>query len=261
MRFRPCIDIHNGKVKQIIGSSLRDQGSRASENFVSARSAADYARRYREDRLTGGHVILLNARGSAHYEETREAALAALAAYPGGLQVGGGISPENAETYLRAGASHLIVTSYVFSGGRISHDRLQAMLEAVGREWLVLDLSCRKRQGRYYVAADRWQTITDEPVDAGLLDYLSAYCDEFLVHAADVEGMQAGIAEDLLELLAGWGKIPITYAGGIHSYQDVDLIRQKGRGRVDFTVGSALDLFGGNLSYEKIRQYGAGGSL
>ena len=255
MRFRPCIDIHNGKVKQIVGSSLQDQGDRACENYVSDRSAADYARLYQRDHLMGGHIILLNARDSDYFEQTRQEALAALAAYPGGLQIGGGITADNAGVYLDAGASHVIVTSYVFERGQVNYDRLRDLVETVGREHLVLDLSCRKRKGRYYVTTDRWQTLTEEPVEEKLLNHLADYCDEFLIHAADVEGMQTGPAEDLLKLLAGWKGIPVTYAGGIHSYGDIENIGRIGQGWVDFTVGSALDLFGGKLSYERVREY------
>lgn len=261
MQFRPCIDIHNGKVKQIVGSSLQDQGDRACENFVSDYSAADYARLYQRDHLAGGHIILLNSRDSDYFEQTRQEAMAALAAYPGGLQVGGGITANHAEEYLKAGASHVIVTSYIFKQGKIREERLRNLAAAVGREHLVIDLSCRKKGDRYYVAMDRWQTLTEEAVEEGLLNRLSDYCDEFLIHAADVEGRQAGPAEDLLELLAGWTRIPVTYAGGIHRYEDIEDIGRIGQGRIDFTVGSALDLFGGEMSYEKVRAYSHSGPL
>ena len=105
MEFRPCIDIHNGKVKQIVGGSLKDLGDRAQENFVSEQDAAFYAKLYQKNSLKGGHIILLNASDSPYYEATKEQALSGLRVYPGGLQVGGGITAENAAEYLAAGAS------------------------------------------------------------------------------------------------------------------------------------------------------------
>lgn len=252
MRFRPCIDIHNGKVKQIIGSTLADAGDRAAENFVSERSAADYASLFQKDGLRGGHVILLNPASSPMYEATRREALAALAAYPGGLQVGGGIRPENAAFFLDAGASHVIVTSYVFFDGRISTENLRQMQAAVGRNRLVLDLSCRKVGEEYRIATDRWQKCTREPLSEELLGALSSACDEFLVHAVDVEGKRAGIDGELVRLLSKGSRVPVTYAGGVSSYIDIDRIRDFGEGRVDFTIGSALDLYGGGLSYRQI---------
>ena len=263
MRFRPCIDIHNGKVKQIVGSSLRDEGDRAAENFVSEKSAASFARLFRSDGLRGGHVILLNSRGSSRYEETAAEARAALKAWPGGLQVGGGINDENAESWLEDGASHVIVTSYVFREGRLDEARLQKLLHAVGREHIVLDLSCKQMQpdpdAPWYIMTDRWQTCTQTAVDGRLLRELSACCDEFLVHGISVEGKGSGIDCGLVALLgsvrsgtdaADEGAVrPVTYAGGIRSAEDIRLIEELGRGRVDYTVGSALDLYGGPLAY------------
>ena len=201
MRFRPCIDIHNGKVKQIVGSSLRDSGDEARENYVSERPAADYARLYREKDLPGGHIILLNREGSAFFEETRTQALSALAAWPGGMQIGGGVRADNAAAYLDAGASHVIVTSYVFREGIIDRERLEELHRAVGREHIVLDLSCRKTERGYVIVTDRWQKMTDTVLDGRALEDLSAYCDEFLVHAVDAEGKQEGIEEELAALL------------------------------------------------------------
>lgn len=252
MEFRPCIDIHNGKVKQIVGGSLRDAGDAAEENFVAEQTAAFYARLYQEAGIRGGHVILLNSRESDHYEATRAQALEALAAYPGGLQAGGGINPDNAWDFLDAGASHVIVTSYVFQAGRVHFDRLERMRDAVGKERLVLDLSCRRTADGYRVVTDRWQKLTQERVEEPLLERLSAYCDEFLIHAVDVEGKAEGIEEELVSMLGGWGKIPMTYAGGVHSYEDIHRLRQLGRGRLNVTIGSALDLFGGGLSWKKV---------
>ena len=255
MEFRPCIDIHNGKVKQIVGSSLKDQGNQAQENFVSQQDASFYARMYRADGIRGGHIILLNAADSEYYEATRAEAVAALGAYPGGLQVGGGIHADNASYYIEAGASHVIVTSYVFRDGHIHYDNLQKLVDAVGREHLVLDLSCRKREGAYYIVTDRWQKFTDERVTIELLDQLSSYCDEFLVHAVDVEGKANGIEEDLVRLLGSWGRIPITYAGGIHSFADLEQIKTLGRNHLNATIGSALDLFGGEMAYEEVLRF------
>lgn len=253
MRFRPCIDIHNGKVKQIVGGSLQDEGNSARTNYTSDRGADFYAEMYRKDGLKGGHVILLNPPGSEYYEETRRQAFRALKAYPGGLQAGGGITAENADRYLDAGASHVIVTSWVFRGGKFHPDNLEKLTEAVGKEHIVLDLSCRKRDGAYYVVTDRWQKFTDLRLDHGTLDMLSGCCDEFLVHGVDVEGKQSGMDEELVKILGEWaGDRAITYAGGIRSMEDIERLRLAGGGRLDFTVGSALDLFGGTLPYRTI---------
>ncbi len=255
MEFRPCIDIHNGKVKQIVGGSLRDAGDAATENFVAEQDAAYYAHLYKEEGLSGGHIILLNAKDSAYYEATKEQAISALREYPGGLQVGGGITAENAGEFIAAGASHVIVTSYVFSEGRVNYENLARMEAAVGKEHLVLDVSCRKRGTSYYIVTDRWQKFTDEVVDEALLDRLMSYCDEFLVHAVDVEGKARGIEPELAALLGDWGKIPITYAGGVAGFSDLDLLKTLGHNRLDVTIGSALDLFGGPMAYEKVIQY------
>lgn len=252
MEFRPCIDIHNGKVKQIVGGSLKDQNNQAQENFVSEQDAPFYAQIYRDAGIKGGHIILLNAVDSEYYEATREQALAALRAYPGGLQVGGGITPENAGEYLAAGASHVIVTSYVFKDGRIHYERLQKLVDAVGKAHLVLDVSCRKYGDDYMVVTDRWQKMTEEKLDVALLERLSAYCDEFLIHAVDVEGKADGIEKELVAVLGQWDKLPITYAGGVHSYEDLRLIKELGKNHLNVTVGSALDLFGGNMKWEEV---------
>lgn len=254
MRFRPCIDIHNGKVKQIVGGSLADEGDRAKENFVASGDAAFFADLYRRDQLKGGHVILLNPPASSYYEATRSQALAALRAYPGGLQVGGGIGPQNAGQFLAAGASHVIVTSYVFQDGIVNYRHLQEMVQAVGREHLVLDLSCRKRGDAYYVVTDRWQKFTEEQVNTALLDQLAQYADEFLVHGVDVEGKSGGIERGLVSLLGAWGGLPITYAGGVGSFADLEELRELGGDRLDVTIGSALDLFGGSMSYRQVLQ-------
>ena len=257
MWFRPCIDIHNGKVKQIVGGSLTDQGDKARTNFVAEKPADWFAGKYQEDGLYGGHVILLNPVSSPYFEETRNQALRALQTFAGGLQIGGGIRADNVEEYLSAGASHVIVTSYVFSDGRIRWDHLEQLKDAVGKERIVLDLSCRKRDGKYLVVTDRWQKFTDTEVTHELLNLLAGSCAEFLIHGVDVEGRSSGIDQELVEILGTWekaGEVPVTYAGGIASMEDIRLLQEAGRDRVDFTVGSALDLFGGSLSYEEIRE-------
>ena len=252
MEFRPCIDIHNGSVKQIVGGSLQDCGDEALENFISKQDAAFYARLYREYEITNGHIILLNPVTSPYYEETKRQAIEALRAYPGGLQAGGGITPENAAEYLDAGASHVIVTSYVFKDGQIQYDRLNELVRNVGRDKLVLDLSARKKDGSYFIVTDRWQKYTDVELSEKAFDELASYCDEFLVHAVDVEGKADGIEEQLAEILGNWGKIPITYAGGVHSFEDLRLLKKLGKDRVHVTVGSALDLFGGTMKFEEV---------
>lgn len=255
MNFRPCIDIHNGRVKQIVGSSLKDAGNLAAENFVSEKSAADYAELYQKYELKGGHVILLNGKDSSFYEETKKQALLALSAYPGGLQAGGGVTAENAAQFLDVGASHVIVTSYVFQGGRIVIENLKKLVRAVGREHLVLDVSCKKRTESYYIVTDRWQQETDIKIAPALFEELSAYCDEFLIHAVDVEGKKEGMEEELLYELAKWQGIPITYAGGVRDMEDLRRLREIGEGRIDVTIGSALSLFGGNLDLEEIVEF------
>lgn len=245
-QFRPCIDLHEGRVKQIVGGTL-DSGTEALKtNFVSDRPASWFAARYAADGLRGGHVIQLGPGNSA-------AAREALAAYPGGLQLGGGITAENAVEWLEAGASHVIATSFLFDKeGRFQPDHLDRLLAATGRERLVIDLSCRRRGDGWIVAMNRWQTLTDLAVTTETLDALAGSCDEFLIHAADVEGKCQGIDADLVSLLGSWGKIPMTYAGGASSFADLELVDRLGGGKVDLTIGSALDLFGGSgVSYEE----------
>jgi phosphoribosylformimino-5-aminoimidazole carboxamide ribotide isomerase len=238
-RFRPCIDLHQGKVKQIVGGSLRDVGAGPVENFVSDRSPAWFSETFSNDHLTGGHVIKLGPGNEA-------AAREALAAWPGGLQIGGGITTENAREWLAAGASHVIVTSALFDAdGRFLAETLDQLVKAIGADKLVIDLSCRRTPHGWTVAMNRWQTLTDMNVTHATLDKLAPYCAEFLIHAADVEGLCRGIDADLVSLLGNWGKIPVTYAGGAATMDDMLLVESAGQGRVDVTVGSALDLFGG----------------
>jgi phosphoribosylformimino-5-aminoimidazole carboxamide ribotide isomerase len=245
LKFRPCIDLHNGKVKQIVGGTLRDDSKGLVENFVSDRDAAYYATLFKKDGLTGGHVIMLGPGNEA-------AALQALRAYPGGLQIGGGITPENAAFYLEQGASHVIVTSYVFNGGVFNEANLAKIVAVTGKERLALDLSCRKRDGVYYVVTDRWQKFTSFAVTAANLAALAVSCDEFLIHGVDAEGKQQGILSDLVAALGSWTPIPTTYAGGARSLADLDLVNRLGQGKIDLTIGSALDIFGGGLPYREI---------
>ena len=259
MEFRPCIDIHNGKVKQIVGGSLKDRGDFASENFVSEQDSRFYADMYRKSGIKGGHIILLNSVDSEYYEDTKEQAVMALEAYPQGLQVGGGITADNAMEFIDAGAAAVIVTSYVFKDGCVNYENLDKIKKAVGKEHLVLDLSCRYRSepgkdSGYYIVTDRWQKYTDEMVTPELLDELSGYCVEFLVHAVDVEGKANGIEKPLAKLLGDWGKIPITYAGGVHSFEDLKELADLGSNHLNVTIGSALDIFGGTMPYQKVLQ-------
>ena len=235
--FRPCIDLHEGKVKQIVGGTLTESGART--NFVSEKSAAWFAEIYRRDRLTGGHVIMLGGGNEA-------AARAALAAYPGGLHLGGGINAVNAREWLEAGASHVIVTSWVFREGRVDWARLDELVKTIGKETLVLDLSCRKLAGKYFVVTDRWQKFTELEVNAATLEKFSQHCAEFLIHAVDVEGLCRGIDRDMVSLLGQFTPIPTTYAGGANSLADLEAVTELGGGKIDLTIGSALDIFGGS---------------
>ena len=269
MKFRPCIDLHGGVVKQIVGSTLKDvpadggtaaAAAAATEkgapepvtNFKASHSSAHYAEMYKRDGLDGGHVIMLGPGNES-------AALEALAAYPGGMQVGGGIKPANAKRYLDAGASHVIVTSYVFRDGAVDFDRLQELVDTVGRDRLVLDLSCRRRPGAevqgsagFFVVTDRWQKFTDFELTQESVHKLAGYCAEFLVHGVDVEGMRVGVIEELVAALGEWSPIPVTYAGGARSIDDLETVKRLGSGRVDLTIGSALDIFGGDLKWDDV---------
>jgi phosphoribosylformimino-5-aminoimidazole carboxamide ribotide isomerase len=241
--FRPCIDLHEGKVKQIVGGTLEAPGELRT-NFVSDRPAAWFADLYRRDELQGGHVIML---GPGNEAPARQA----LAAYPGGLQVGGGITADNAGAWLDAGASHVIVTSWIFRDGQLDLDRLTRLSQQVGKKRLVLDLSCRKRDGTYWVVTDRWRKFTGLSVTTATLGQLANYCAEFLVHAVDVEGLCRGVDLELVAQLAGGSPLPATYAGGARSLDDLIAVTATGCGRVDLTIGSALDIFGGHgVRYE-----------
>ena len=246
--FRPCIDLHDGKVKQIVGGSLRDDNAGLRTNFVAEKPPGWFAELYRKDELVGGHVIKL---GAGNEDAAREA----LAAFPGGLQIGGGINLDNAREWLDAGASHVIVTSWVFSEGRIDFDRIRSLVDAIGRQRLVLDLSCRQRDGKYWVVTDRWQKFTDYALTHDNIVELSGYCDEFLIHAADVEGLCEGVDVELVGKLAQWSPIACTYAGGARSLEDLRQVCESGNGRIHLTIGSALDIFGGSISYADVVEH------
>ena len=246
--FRPCIDLHEGRVKQIIGGTLSDSTDGPQTNFVSDRPASWYAELYRKDDLRGGHVIQL---GPGNETAAREA----LAAFPDGLQLGGGVNADNAAEWLDAGASHVIVTSWVFRDGRLDDERLAALVKTIGRERLVLDLSCRQRDGQYWVVTDRWQNFTELPMNEATLKTLAVSCAEYLVHAVDVEGQQTGIDLPLVQTLAAGSPLPVTYAGGANSLTDLESVHQASAGRVHLTIGSALDIFGGELKYTDCMAY------
>ena len=236
--FRPCIDLHDGKVKQIVGGTFSDDPAMLRTNFVSQQSARWYAELYKRDGLKGGHLIML---GLGNENAAREA----LAAYPGGLQIGGGINLDNTRDWLEAGASHVIVTSWVFRNGQLDFDRVRALVAAIGQKRLVLDLSCRRRDDDYWVVTDRWQKFTEFKIDQPGLSRLAAFCAEFLIHAADVEGLCSGVDLELVDKLAHWSPIPTAYAGGARSMIDLEEVTRVSKCRIDLTIGSALDIFGG----------------
>ena len=251
MKFRPCIDIHNGKVKQLVGSTLRDDETGTKENYVSGHDAAWFTRFYTKDGLEGGHIIMLNPVSAPQYRVTKEQALQALKEAPGSFQLGGGVTPYNAEEFLDAGACAVIVTSYVFQDGTFNRRHLEKIVSAVGREHLVLDLSCRKKGDEYYIVTDRWQKFTDVCLNRETLAQLAGSCSEFLVHAVDAEGLRKGPQLELVDLLAQ-APIPVTYAGGIATFNDLEELRRRGNNQVDVSIGSALDLFGGTMPYREV---------
>lgn len=255
MKFRPCIDIHNGSVKQIVGGSLADKGDKAQDNFVSEQDGAYYGALYKSCGLDGGHIIILNPKTSEYYEKDVAQAHSALAAFEGGLQIGGGINNENAAAFLDKGASHVIVTSFVFRNGEVDMHNLELMKQAVGKERLVLDLSCRRRGDDYYIVTDRWQKFTDVKLCPETIDRLQSFCDEFLIHAVDVEGKAKGIEESVARMLGDIEGIPVTYAGGISSFDDLHKLKTLGKGKLDFTVGSALDIFGGHMAFDEVAAF------
>ncbi len=246
MKFRPCIDLHNGKVKQIVGSTLSDDSpQQLKTNFVADQPSSYYAEMYRRDGLSGGHIIML---GPGNEKAARQAIIA----YPEGFHIGGGITTANAKYWLDQGAAAVIVTSYVFQGGQILEERLTELVREVGKKNLVLDLSCRKKGDEYFVVTDRWQKFTSVRLDQESLNYFSEFCSEFLIHGADVEGKCSGVETDLVANLSRWSAIPTTYAGGVRNIDDLYLIKELGQSRLDATVGSSLDIFGGSgMKYEE----------
>ncbi len=252
MKFRPCIDIHNGKVKQIVGGSLMDANNQAIDNFVSEYDGSYYAAYYKGLGLTGGHIILLNNDKSEFYEADVAQAASALSVFGQGLQVGGGINADNANRFLSMGAAKVIVTSYVFADGEINYENLRKICDQIGKDKLVLDFSCRKKGDKYYIVTDRWQKFTNQELTVEFLLQMTNYCSEFLIHAVDVEGKASGIEVPLVKLLAKIDDFPITYAGGVGSMNDLELLKEYGENRIDVTVGSALDLFGGPLKFVEL---------
>lgn len=247
LEFRPCIDLHEGKVKQIVGSTLGKEQP-VVENFISEKDSSYYAKMFQEDGLTGGHVIMLGP-------GNEEAAKLALNSYPKGLQIGGGITANNAKNYIDEGASHVIVTSYIFHDGKLDMERLHSLVDAVGKKHIVIDLSCRKRDGKWYVMTNKWTTFSNFEVNEETVPFIEQYCDELLIHAVDVEGKRSGMQEELVKDLARWTTIPTTYAGGIRSMDDLKKFEELSDGKLHFTIGSALDIFGGNLPYRKVVEY------
>ena len=245
MQFRPCIDLHQGKVKQIVGETLNQAGQDVVENYVSRYDSTYYASMFKEDNLTGGHVIMLG-------DGNKEAALQALKTYPGGLQIGGGINEANAEEYLESGASHVIVTSYIFQDGKLMMDRLKRLVERIGKDRLVIDLSCKRKGDSWFVVTDKWTKFSDIEIKEETIRELENYCDEFLIHAADVEGKRGGMDEALVARLADIVSIPTTYAGGVSSLADLERFKKISNGKLHVTIGSALDIFGGDLSYRDV---------
>ncbi|BDH62393.1 1-(5-phosphoribosyl)-5-[(5-phosphoribosylamino) methylideneamino] imidazole-4-carboxamide isomerase [Lysinibacillus sp. PLM2] len=248
MEFRPCIDLHDGKVKQIVGSTLGYENKSVIENFISEKDSAYYANKFKEDGLTGGHVIMLGSGND-------EAAILALNTYPNGLQVGGGINDKNAKKYIDAGASHVIVTSFIFHDGALDMERLQSLIEAVGKEHIVIDLSCRKKDGKWFVVTDKWTRFSNFEVNEESIPFIEQYCDELLIHAVDVEGKRSGMQEELVKDLTNWTSIPTTYAGGVRSLEDLKKFNEITGGKLHITIGSALDIFGGDLKYEDVVAY------
>ncbi len=252
-KFRPCIDLHEGSVKQIVGGTI--DGPEFKENFVADRDASWFAELFRRDGLKGGHVIRLG-------EGNDDAASRALSAWPDGLQLGGGLNLDNGQQWIEKGASHLIVTSWLFSAGELDWERVRLLAKEIGSSRLVIDLSCRKSGEAWNVATDRWRTTTNTLVNKELFERLAPYCDEFLVHSADVEGKVGGIDEALVGELSNFDLRPVTYAGGIASFQDIQTIDRLSDGKLDFTVGSGLDIFGGSaLKYQELLCWNQNGSF
>jgi phosphoribosylformimino-5-aminoimidazole carboxamide ribotide isomerase len=248
VQFRPCIDLHAGVVKQIVGSTLNQEHTSVVENFIATEDSTFYAQLFKQDHLVGGHVIMLG-------NGNEEAALRALATYPNSLQVGGGITAENAKKFIDAGASHIIVTSYIFHDGELDLARLETLVQTIGKEHIVIDLSCRKKDGKWYVMTDKWVKWSSFEVNAESIQLIEKYCDELLIHAVDVEGKKGGMQLDLIEDLTAWTSVPTTYAGGVRSMDDLLLFEKISKGKLHITIGSALSIFGGDLAYDDVVLY------
>ncbi|KAL8805481.1 MAG: hypothetical protein Q9182_001936 [Xanthomendoza sp. 2 TL-2023] len=240
-KFRPCIDLHSGQVKQIVGGTLSDSSSELKTNHISTLPASHFGSLYKKHELHGAHVIMLGPSNEVAAQE-------ALGAWPGNLQLGGGITAGNAREWIERGAEKVIVTSYLFPRAQFSLDHLEAVLAALSKDAgkLVIDLSCRRTGGKWMVAMNKWQTLTNMEVNQESIRLLEPYCSEFLIHAADNEGLQSGIDEELIIKLGDWCTKPVTYAGGARYLEDLDLVKKLSRGKVDLTIGSALDVFGGS---------------
>lgn len=245
-KFVGCIDLHDGQVKQIVGGTLKDNDDSLETNFVSKYPPSYYAQLYLKNRIEGCHVIKLGPNNDA-------AAMEALNAAPGFLQVGGGINDENCLQWLEK-ASKIIVTSWLFTKeGTFLMDRLQLLSNKCGPDRIVVDLSCRRTpDSKWVVAMNKWQTLTTLELNKETFTELSKYTDEFLIHAADVEGLCKGIETDLVTKLYEWTKdinkeVKIVYAGGAKSISDLELVDKLSNGTVDLTYGSSLDIFGGKL--------------
>ncbi|PVV02043.1 hypothetical protein BB560_003515, partial [Smittium megazygosporum] len=226
-KFRPCIDLHSGVVKQIVGGTLTESNETLLENYVSSKDPSFYAELYKKHNLTGGHIIKLGP-------GNEEAAKSALFAWPGGMQIGGGITLENAQSWIDLGASKVIVTSSLFKNKKFDLEKLVLFEKAIGKDRLVVDLSCRRVSDGWVVAMDKWQTKTDLMINRESISLISQYCSELLIHAADVEGLCKGIDTDLVKFLGEITPIPTTYAGGI---EDLAIVNTLSNGKIDLTIG------------------------
>ncbi|KAF6005708.1 hypothetical protein HII12_005282 [Brettanomyces bruxellensis] len=231
-----CIDIHGGKVKQIVGGTLNQDDTEQSKNtcksnletnFVSEKSSSYYAKLYEEHGIIRTHVIKLGS-----LEENNRVAIEALKAWPKHLQIGGGINDTNAKYWIQQGADKVIVTSWLFPKGQFDKSRLERISQLVGKEHLVVDLS-------YFDAGG---------VEQGrLLSYSRGTARNSSFMQLMLKAFCKGIDQELVAKLAEWCTSPIVYAGGAKSIDDLKLVDKLSHGRVDLTFGSALDLFGGKL--------------
>ncbi len=249
MNFRPCIDVFKGKVVQLIGTSLfGGEEKTIVKHFESEYSPAYYAELFKQDNLKGGHILSL---GSGNNDVVIEA----LKAFNGGMKYGGSVTPENAHVYLDAGATHVIVNSYVFDNGEINLPNLKSLVKSIGKDKLVLDMSCRKKNGDYYIVTNLWEKFTNVILDQKSLQDISKYCDEIIVHGVDSEGRKQGLESDLVRILAQHTPIKTVYAGGISSIADLTMIKALGNEKIDPCIGTALSIYGGNLSYYEVLEW------